>query len=444
MRTKIQILLLAAIIFAPFVNAQEDRKWNLEECIEYARENNLSIKQQEISVEYQENEHSRKKLERVPTLNGEMGYQVSFGRVPDETDFSFRDQATQFSRFSVGTSVPLFRGFSLQNEVKQRKASWLAARNNLETAKNDLALNITSLYLEVLFNKELLEVAREQHEVALEQVENTRELVEAGRVAEGNLLEIKSQAAREALNVTQKENNLSLSLLNLAQALDLEDPNAFDIVAPESPGLQKVKLNSPPELFSTAVEIMPQIEASEYELESERHALEAAKGRLYPSLAFNAGWSTNVSKSKLDSDFDFSRRFRNNANQYVGVTLRIPVFNGLSAKNDVKNSRLNIRSAEYELKQEKQDLRKEIQQAYADAEAALQKYESARTAVESFEASLRYTERKFSVGMVNPVDYNVARADYIEAQSEFLQSKYEYLLRTRILEFYKGEALTLE
>ena len=446
MKIKTRILLAATLFVATGLAAQEQepRKWTLKECIEYARENNLSIQQQALNTDYQGNEVERKKLERAPSLNGNVGYQLSFGRVPDETTYEFRNQTTQFSRFSVGTSVPLFNGFSIQNEIKQTEASWLASKNHLEAAKNDLALNITSLYLEVLFNRELLEVAREQYKVAQEQVENTRELVEAGRVAEGNLLEIKSQAARERMNVTQMENNLSISLLSLAQALDLKDPSSFDVVEPEEKELQEVDLAPVPELYNTAVEIMPGIEAYELDLESERHALEAAKGRLYPSLSLDAGWSTSVSKSKNSADFDFTQRFRNNANEYVGVTLRIPIFNGLSARKNVANTRLSIQRAQNELAQEKQDLRKEIQQAWADAEASLKKYESALRAVESYENSLRYTERKYEVGLVSPVDYSVARADYIKAQSDFLQAKYEYLLRTRVLEFYQGEPLVLE
>ena len=443
-KTRILLLALLTMVISAGAQDQETRKWTLKECIEYARENNLSIQRQELNTEFQETEVERKKLERAPSLNGNVGYQMSFGRVPDETTYEFRNQTTQFSRFSVGTSVPLFQGFSLKNEIKQSETSWLAAKNHLEAAKNDLALHITSLYLEVLFNKELLEVAREQHKVAQEQVENTRKLVDAGRVAEGNLLEIKSQASREALNVTQMENNLSLSILSLAQALDLEDPSSFDVEVPEERELQEHAVAPPPELYKTAVEIMPRIEAYELDLESERHALEAAKGQLYPSLTLDAGWSTNVSKSKSTTDFDFADRFRNNANEYVGISLRIPIFNGMSARKNVKNQRLNIRNAQNELQQEKQDLRKDIQQAWADADAALKKYESAQTAVESYERSLTYTEKKYAVGLVNPVDYSVARADYIKAQSDFLQAKYEYMLRTRILEFYRGEPLSLK
>lgn len=444
MRNTAIILLLTGFWVSTIAAGQENKKWSLRDCIEYARENNLSIKQQSINTEYQQNIYEQKKLDRAPSLNGNVGYQLSFGRVPDETTYQYVDQTTQFGRFSVGSSVPLFQGFSLQNEIKQNKADWMAAQSDLKTAKNDLALSITAYYLQVLFDKELLEVAEEQHKVAREQVDNTKKLVDAGRVAEGNLLEIKSQAAREALTVTQMKNNLSISLLNLAQALDLEETGGFDIAAPEIPELQKETLTVPSALFNTAVEIMPEIEAAKFNLESSKFAYHAAKGRLYPSLSMDAGWSTNVSKTESTQNFDFGQRFSDNSTQYVGLTLRIPFFNGLSAKNAVKNTKLGIRNAQHELQKEKQILRKEIQQAYADAEAAFQKFTSAQTAVDSYEESLRYTGKRYSVGLVSPVDYSVARTDYLRAQSDFLQAKYEYVLRTRILDFYTGQPLRLD
>jgi outer membrane protein len=444
MRNRTIILLFTILTVATGAFAQEIKKWSLKDCIDYAKENNLSIKRQNLNTEYQSNLYQQKKMDRAPSVNGNLGYQLSFGRVPDETTYEIRTQTTQFGRFSVGTSVPLYQGFTMKNEIKKSEADWRAAQNDLEAAKNDLALNITAYYLQVLFDKELLQVAQEQHKVAQEQVENTRKLVEAGRVSEGNLLEIKSQAAGEALNVTRMRNNLSLSLLNLAQALALKETQGFDIVHPDLPELQESELTVPSALFSTAVDIMPQIEASRYNLESNRHALQAAKGRLYPTLSLNAGWSTNVSKSKNDDNFDFNQRFRDNSNEYVGLSLRIPIFNSLSARNNVKNSEISIQSARYELEQQKQTLRKDIQQAFANAQAAFQKYKSAETAVKSYEESLRYTEKKFSVGLVNPVDYSVAQSDYLKARSDFLQSKYEYVLRTRILDFYRGEPLNLD
>lgn len=426
------------------ISGQEPRKWSLRECIEYAKENNISVRKQELNTQYQSNLYQQKRLNKLPSLNGSAGYQLSFGRVPDETTYQYVDQTTQFSRFSLGTSVPLFQAFTLRNEIKQTEANWKMSQSEQEAAINDLALNITAYYLQVLFDKELLEVAKQQYEVAQQQIETTRQLVEAGRAPESNLLEIKSQAAKEALNVTQMENNLKLSLLNLAQALDLENTDNFDIVSPDIADLEQRTLTPPSILFNTAVDIMPRIKAYQYNLESSQYGLKAAKGALYPSLYLDAGWSTNISKTESSVNFDFGQRFKDNATQYIGLTLRIPIFNSLSARYNVKNAKLGIQSANLDLLQEKQNLRKEIQQAYADAEAAFQKYLAAQTAVNAYEESLRYTEKKYALGLVSPVDYSVARADYIKAQSDYLQAKYEYVLRTKILDFYKGEELTLD
>ncbi len=424
--------------------AQPPAPWSLKQCIDYARENNLTIKQQILDAEYRNNQLEQKKMGRLPSLNASTSYDISFGRVPDETDFTFNNQTTQFGRFSLTSSVPLFEGFSQKNEIAQNHADWMAALKQVEKAGNDMALTITAYYLQILFDKELLEVAKNQLDIVSQQVSRTEKLVEAGSLAIGNLLEIRSQAAREALNVTQMENNLSLSLLDLAQALDLEDPAGFDILTPDLPTLEEKQLDTPLRLYDEALDIMPQIEASQYNLESSEYAFKAARGNLYPRLSLGAGWNTSVAKTKDDDSFDFGQRFRNNVNQYVGLSLSIPIFNGLAAKTNVNNAKIGILNAEYALEKDKQALRKEIQQAYADALASFRKYEAGMLAVNSYRESFRYTEQKFNVGMVNPVDYSVAKNEYIKAQSEFLQAKYEYLLRTKILDFYKGEAITLE
>ncbi len=426
------------------LTAQPQGPWNLRQCIDYARENNLTIKQQMLDAEYSNNQLEQKKMSRLPSLNGSTSYDVNFGRVADETDFTFNNQTTQFSRFSLSSSMPIFGGFSQKNEIAKNRADWMAALKQVERAGNDMALTITAYYLQILLDKELLEAAKNQLDIVNQQVSRTEKLVEAGSLATGNLLEIRSQAAREALNVTQMENNLSLSLLDLAQALDLEDPSGFDILSPDLPPLEEKELETPLRLYDEALNIMPQIEVSQYNLESSEFALKSARGNLYPSLSLGAGWSTSVAKVKSDDNFDFGQSFSNNANEYVGLTLNIPVFNGLAARTNVKNAKIGILNAEYALEKEKQALRKEIQQAYADAMASFRKYEAGMQAVNSYRESFRYTEQKFNVGMVNPVDYSVAKNEYIKALSEFLQAKYEYLLRTRILDFYRGAPITLE
>ena len=419
------------------------KQWSLIECISHAHDNNITVKRQKLNTEYNKNLHSQKNLELYPNLNANSNYSLGFGRVPDESNYSFHNGTTQSGSVGISSQVPLFNGFSNRNEVRKQESLYFASLQDLEKVKNDISLQITSYYLQVLFAKELLIIAKEQHKTSQLQVDRTKKLVDAGSQAMGSYLEIKSQAAKEALNVTQQENNLGLSLLNLAQLLDLESPIEFDILTPEIPQLHEFLTDNPSNIYQSALEIMPEIKSSQYNLESSEYDVKIAKGSLYPSVNLGLGWDSRVAKYEGESDFSFSQKFKDNSNSYIGLSLRIPIFNGNQAKTSVKNAKIGMMDANYELQNEKLTLRKEIQQAYADALAAYNKYLSSEEAVNSFAESFRYTEKKFNVGLVNSVDYNVAKTDFTRAQSDLLQSKYEYILRTKILDFYMGIPLTL-
>ena len=419
------------------------KQWSLLECINYAHDNNITIKRQILNTEYNKNLQKEKDLNLYPNLNASSSYNLGFGRVPDPNDYSFNTGTTQRGSVGISSQTSLFQGFANRNEAKKQRNIYAAAVQDLEKTKNDITLQITTAYLQVLFAKELLNVAIEQHETSKMQAERTKKLVDAGSQAMGSYLEIKSQAAKEALNVTQQENNLGISLLNLAQLLDLEKPVEFDISEPEIPQLNEFLTDNPSIIYQSALEIMPEIKSSQYNVTSSEYDVKIAKGYQYPSLELGAGWNSSVTKIEDHDDFDFSQQFKDNSNSYVGVTLRIPIFNGLQTKTAIKNAKIGLQDANFQLQNEKLTLRKTIQQAYADAMAAYNKYLSSEEAVNSFAESFRYTEKKFNVGLVNSVDYNVAKTDYTRAQSDLLQSKYEYILRTKILDFYKGIPIEL-
>lgn len=439
------ILIIGAIVLSliPGARAQETAPWSLEKCIEYAHTNNITIKQQELNSMVTKNNLKQRKASALPSLNANANYNLGFGRVPDETNYDFHNGTTQRGNAGLSTSMPLFEGFQKKNAIKKSYHDYLAAIEHLQTTKNDISLELTSYFLQVLFDKELLIVANEQLETTTMQVERTGKLVDAGSQALGSLLEIKSQEAKEALNVTQQRNALSLSLLNLAQLLDLENPTGFDIEKPQLPDMGDGTLSPPDNIYNSALTIMPQIKGAEYKLKSSEYELQQAVGTKYPSLTLNSGLTSSVSKYEGESDFSFKEKFNDNLNAYIGLNLRIPIFNGLQSKTYIQNTRINVLDSKYQLEKEKLTLRKEIQQAYADAMASYKKYLASQTAVESFKESFKYTEKKFNVGLVNSVDYNVAKTDLIKSQSNFIQSKYEYILRTKILDFYKGIPISL-
>ncbi len=437
------------------VNAQDSLKiewsgqkkmWSLLECINYAHENNITIKRQGFNTQYQENILKQSKLNRLPDLSASSDGTLSYGYTWVQESATNVDQDIRSFGISASSNINIFSGLTNTNTIKRNKVNLLAAVEDMEKTKNDIGLQITGHYLQILFNKELLNVAKEQYQTSQLQAERTKKLVDAGSQAMGSYLEIKSQAAKEALNVTQQENALAMSLLDLAQLLDLERPIEFDIKIPDLPELTAFTPAPPADIYTTALEIMPEIKSAKYNTESKEFDLKIAKGNYYPTLGVGAGMSTNANwlvGDPYDSNRPLQEQFKTNRNTYIGARLNIPLFNRLQTRNNVANAKLNVMDAQFQLKAEKLELRKKIQQAYADAVAAYNKYLSSEEAVNSFAESFRYTEKKFNVGLVNSVDYNVAKTDYTRAQSDLLQSRYEYILRTKILDFYKGIPIEL-
>ncbi len=440
-------IFLIALVGTVNLGAQEAESpkiaWTLEQCIEYARVNNITLKSQKLNVDYAQNRYEQSKRDILPSLNASSNYNMTSGKASDPNTFQLFDVTIQTSNYSISSSVPVFQGFTMRNKIRKNESDLNAAIEDAEAVENDIALAITSYYAQILFNKELLAAARLQFETVNQQVDRTSKLVQAGTLAEGSLLEIKSVAAREALNVTQLENSLRLSLIDLALSLNLESVEQFDVVSPNLPEFTGGELTEGSLVLDYALKNLPQIKAAEYRAVSSDKDLDIARGYLLPSLAVGAGWSTFVTKHKKLQNFDFGESFKENGSQYIGFSLNIPIFNGLSTRSSIKNAKIGVLNAQLALEQQKLTLRKEIQQASADADAAFRQYLAALSAVDSYRESFRYTEKRYNVGMVNVVDYNVAKSEYMKAEADFIQAKYTYFLRLKILDFYQGKPLVI-
>jgi len=460
------------MLFISQLNAQKN--WTLQECIEYAHEHNIQVKQQKLSTEINETTLKESKLDALPSLNAGASHNFSYGRALDETTYEYTEnQEVQSSNFSVNSSVTLFQGFQKWNRIKQNKFLLKSELANLEQLKNDISLNVASAYLQILFNKELVEVSQNQLEITQQQIERTQKLVEAGSLARGSLLEIKSQAANEELNLVNAQNQLETSFLNLTQLLELDSIGNFDIVRPDFSEIDKdLPLKSVDSIFSAAAEVLPRVESAEYNLEAKEKALDVAKGGLSPSLSLSFAYGSRYSsiRNKLTgyneetipigetvsgegviatqrfptySDYAFSDQIQDNANTSIMLSLSIPIFNGLKANYSVDNARVSKLNAEYSLESTKNNLYKDIQSARSDALSAWKKYEAAKKTVKSMEESFKYTKQKFEVGLVNSVEYNTAKNNLTKAKSDLLQAKYEYIFKTRILDFYQGKQLEI-
>mgnify|MGYP006286037277 FL=1 len=460
------------MLFISQLNAQKN--WTLQECIEYAHEHNIQVKQQKLSTEINETTLKESKLDALPSLNAGASHNFSYGRALDETTYEYTEnQEVQSSNFSVNSSVTLFQGFQKWNRIKQNKFLLQSELANLEQLKNDISLNVASAYLQILFNKELVEVSQNQLEITRQQIERTEKLVEAGSLARGSLLEIKSQAANEELNLVNAQNQLETSFLNLTQLLELDSIGNFDIVRPDFSEIDKdLPLKPVDSIFSVAAGVLPRVESAKYNLEAKEKALDVAKGGLSPSLSLGFAYGSRYSsiRDKLTgyeegtvpigetvsgeeviatqrfptySDYPFSDQIQDNANTSIRLSLSIPIFNGLKANYAVDNARVSKLNAEYSLESTKNNLYKDIQSARSDALSAWKKYEAAKKTVQSMEESFKYTKQKFEVGLVNSVEYNTAKNNLTKAKSDLLQAKYEYIFKTRILDFYQGKQLEI-
>lgn len=430
--------------------------WDLERCLTHAMENNLQLKQQALNTDVRENELKQSQFDLGPNLNANSSFGVSMGRALDESTYRFtEDQNIQSANFSVSSSLTLFQGFQKMNTIQRNRWELSVSASQLELLKNNISLSIVSAYLQILFNKELLTTAQQQLSLIEQQVDRTAKLVRAGSVPKGSLLEMQAQMAAEELRVINAKNQFETSLVNLKQLLDLETETAFDIVSPELTIEESLLLTGVQTVYNTAETEMPQIKVAEYSLNSAREGLQLAKGGRSPILNLNFYYSTRYSDARdklvgitpenqpIYESYPFVEQLEDNVQTNVSVALSIPIFNGWQVSKNINNAKIQLQSSKYQLAREKQALYKEIQQAYVDARSALQRFQAAVKSVESQQESFRYKEQQFEVGLINTVEYNDAKNKLITAESELLQAKYEYIFKTRILDFYQGKPITL-
>lgn len=447
MRTTI-ILCLCLVFSAGKLAAQTSKKsWTLQECIQFGLENNISVKQYELARENQEINVETTKFSRLPDLTANLGQTFYFGRTPDR-DGIYQDQTGSNSSMGINTSVNLFSGFQVSSQLKAEKKELLAAVEDLNRAREDLSLAITGYYLQVLMSRELYEIALDQLELNRRQVEQTQKLVDGGKSSESDLYDARSSLAQQQMQVTETANNLQLSLLNLTQAMNYTQVEDFNVVTPDVSEFVEREIAGlilPADVYRHAVNERPAIKAAGYRLEGSEKMLQAARGAYAPSLRLGAGYSNsyyyNYSLAAGLSNASLADQLAQNSAQSVGLSLSVPIFNRMATRNRVRSARLNIKNQELMLDQAKQDLYKEVQQAYYNAVAAHEKFRSSEVAVEAAQLAYDFEEQKYTAGRSSIYTFDQVRIRLAAARSETAQAKYNFLFRSRILAFYNGESL---
>ena len=449
---RIFLLFATGIQFLSVQPVMAQKKWSLQDCIMYAFEHNIQIKQQNLNVQANGNNLFQSKMDLLPNMNASGNMGESFGRALDQTTYTFSDQRIKSTGFSVNSSMTLFRGLQQYNTIRQNEINLLASQEDANRIKNQIALFIAGSYLQILLDMELLDAAKNQLEITNQQAERTSKLVNAGSLPRGSLLEIQSQAASEELQVINSQNNLETAYLTLTQYLDLDSTGGFEIEVPRLQVVDQPLNVTIGSVYDEAHSFLPQIKSAEYQLESARRNVDIARGARSPSLSLSTSYGSSYSDIRKlvdpvtfeQKDYPFGDQMKDNANTSIGLGISVPIFNGWSVNNYISNARINMMNSKLELENTENQLYKDIQKAYTDAIAARKRYFATEQALIAMEESFRYTEEKFVVGLINTVDYNSEKNRLASTQSDLLQSKYDFIFKTKILDFYRGLPLSLE
>lgn len=451
MKRQLYIFTLAGLLASSAGHAQEaSQPWSLEACIRYAIEHNIDLKQKQQQEEAKKVELNTSKLSWLPAVNANMGQNFQFGRGTTKSGLIV-DQNIANSSLNINLDMPIFDGLKIPNEIAARKLDLLASVENLNKAKEDLAINVTSYYLQVLYNKELLKIAKLQVTLSGEQVARTEALVKVGKVPLSQLYDIKAQLANDEVTLTEAQNNVSLALLDLAQSLELERSDAsFDIAPPETGDVVESNMSSilpPDHIYDHAVTFKPQVKEQGYLLESQKKMLRVAQAGYYPKLSLGASYSNGYyhasSDGEVSDNLSFGDQLRQNGQKVVGFSLSIPLFNRMQVRNSVRSARISIRNQELMMENTKKTLYKEIQQAYYNATAAQEKYTASGKSVTATQEAFTYAEERYNAGKSTAFEFNEAKTKYAQSLAEQAQAKYNFIFRTKILDFYNGTPIRL-
>ena len=432
--------LLMTLLIATILSVQAQKVWTLDQCIDYALEHNLDIRKSQLAQQQAEYQYKASKNAWLPTLNANAGEYFGFGQSPSYTGVYVSDNSSSAS-FGANLSLPLFQGLNLYNTIQANALNLQASEKDYDAAKLNLKVSVMGFYMQVLYGKEQVEIARRQTEFSAEQLQKTQQLYENGRIAEADVYESQAQLALDQAALTQAETDLSLRLLTLMQALEIEDSVAFEVSSPEDFfANQEQEIGTPQATIATALMNQPIMEAARLRLQKSHYDLKASKSAWFPSLDFYAGYSNGLyhyfGENYPNTPID--EQLKRNSRAQLGLSLNIPIFSGMKTKYRVKMTELSIDDQQLNLENIEKSLRKEIRQAYGNVQAAKQKMEAMENSLEASRVAYEYANAGFEMGKKTFLELNESKIRYYKAQSDLLQARYEYMYRCKIIEFYRN------
>jgi outer membrane protein len=436
-------IIILTLLTLPIVGFSQ-KALTLKECIDYALENNIQIKQAGMRTESNQMQWDQAKYNRLPSVNAGLSDGFSFGRTLSR-DNTYTNQNSNSANASLSADVPIFQGMRLANDIAAQKLNFMASVEDHQRIKNDVSLTVASYFLNVLVQKEFLKIAQNQCDLTDTLLRRAEVLVNTGREPVSRLYELKAQLANDNYSVTNAEKNLHLALLDLAQLLELENFSTFDVATPIF--LTDVsKMPIPAVVFENAIVTLPNVKAEEFRLERSKKNLEIARGAYLPSVSLGASTSTGyfyMSGNSVIPNDPFGSQLSNNWRSYVGMSMSIPIFNRFNVRTNVSQSKLQIQNQELEVENVKKTIFKDIQRAMLNAKVSKDRYMAAVNSVEANQESYRFVEQRYESGRSTFFDMQQSRYNLERALSEQIQAKYEFIFNTKVLDFYNGKSIEL-
>jgi outer membrane protein len=475
---KILSLLILLMICGSVLKAQESTKqWSLQECVNVALENNLRVKRGLFGVQNYQSFLLQYKMAFLPTFSVGGSYGENFGRAVNPVTNLFVTRNSNNINVQANASWTLFNGLKIQNTFRQGQKDVAAADADLNKAKNDVILNVVTYYINVIGNKELLENARYQLNSSEQTLDRIKKQVDAGALSISNQYNQEAQVATNEVNAVNQENALNLSVLQLKQVMQLPASTPVDVQIPELEPQDLILSLTPEDIYQLALVNMPEIRSANLKVESAYFALKANKGNYYPRLTFNAFAQSNYSSlsdgprsrpngttlstpigytaagdivytqvpgTEVYTD-SYGRRDQLKDNLYKGVNLQlnIPIFNGLQTRTSVQRSAISKELAEITVRETENTLRQSIETAYNDATAAAKTYSSSLKQVAAQQEAVRMNKQRFEIGALNIIDYQISENDLFRAKSDLTRAKYNFIFKTKVLDFYQGKQIEL-
>ena len=441
MKKLIPICLMGLI--GPIGLHAQPKQWTLRECCDYAVSHNISVKQQENQLRQRELQLETAKASRLPDLSAGASQNFSFGRGLTAQN-TYTNTNTSSTSLSVGTSVPLFTGFQIPNQIKLNQLNLDAATKDLEKAKNDICMQVAQAYVQILYDMEMVDVARRQIGIDSMQVVRLQAMVDNGKASGAELSQQQATLAQSRLTATQADNNLRLAVLTLTQLLELPSPDGFSVVRPDLSGLSGIaglSGASPDAIFAEALTVKPEVQAAQLNVTAAERNIDIAKAGNYPTLSLSGGMGTNYYTTSGFKSDGFGKQLKNNFSQYIGLNMSIPIFNRYQTRNSIRSAQIDRENQLLQLDNTKKALYKEIQQVYYNAIAADAKCKSSEQASRSAQDAFTLMQAKYENGKANITEFNESKNNYLRAESDLVQARYEQLYQQALLLFYRGKAL---